>query len=42
MEELEIVPLSQIDGMRIFIDRVEYRSPHLLSLIHISEPTRLA
>ena len=29
MEELEIVPLSQIDGMRIFINRVEYRSPHL-------------
>ena len=29
MEELEIVPQSQIDGIRIFIDRVEYRSPHL-------------
>ena len=29
MEELEIVPQHQIDGMRIFINRVEYRSPHL-------------
>lgn len=29
MEELEIVPQNQIDGMRIFINRVEYRSPHL-------------
>ena len=29
MEELEIVPQHQIDGMRIFVNRVEYRSPHL-------------
>lgn len=29
MDELEIVPQNQIDGMRIFINRVEYRSPHL-------------
>ena len=29
MEELEIVPQHQIDGMRIFINRVEYRSPHV-------------
>ena len=29
MEELEIVPQHQIDGIRIFINRVEYRSPHL-------------
>ena len=28
MEELEIVPQHQIDGMRIFINKVEYRSPH--------------
>ena len=28
MEELEIVPQHQIDGMRIFINTVEYRSPH--------------
>ena len=31
MEELEIVPQHQIDGIRIFINRVEYRSPHLHS-----------
>lgn len=29
MEELEIVPQNQIDGMRVFVNRVEYRSPHL-------------
>lgn len=29
MEELEIVPLSQMNGMRIFVNTVEYRSPHL-------------
>lgn len=29
MEELEIVPQSQIDGVRIFVNTVEYRSPHL-------------
>lgn len=28
MEELEIVPQHQIDGMRIFVNKVEYRSPH--------------
>ena len=28
MEELEIVPQHQIDGMRIFVNTVEYRSPH--------------
>lgn len=28
MEELEIVPHRQSDGVRIFINRVEYRSPH--------------
>lgn len=28
MEELEIVPHRQSDGVRIFINKVEYRSPH--------------
>lgn len=28
MEELEIVPQYQISGMRIFVNTVEYRSPH--------------
>ena len=28
MEELEIVPQHQIDGMRVFVNTVEYRSPH--------------
>lgn len=28
MEELEIVPHQQADGIRIFINKVEYRSPH--------------
>jgi len=28
MEELEIVPHRQSDGIRIFINKVEYRSPH--------------
>ena len=28
MEELEIVPQHQINGMRIFVNTVEYRSPH--------------
>ncbi|MDO5546766.1 MAG: helix-turn-helix domain-containing protein [Eubacteriales bacterium] len=28
MEELEIVPQHQIDGMRIFVNKVEYRSSH--------------
>lgn len=28
MEELEIVPHRQSDGVRIFVNRVEYRSPH--------------
>ena len=27
MEELEIVPQHQIDGMRVFVNTVEYRSP---------------
>ena len=31
MEELEIVPQHQIDGMRIFVNKVEYRSPHFHS-----------
>ena len=28
MEELEIVPQYQISGMRMFVNTVEYRSPH--------------
>lgn len=28
MEELEIIPHQQAEGMRIFINKVEYRSPH--------------
>lgn len=28
MEELEIVPQDQVDGMRIFVNKVEYRSAH--------------
>lgn len=28
MEELEIVPQEQVDGIRIFINKVEYRSAH--------------
>lgn len=28
MEELEIIPHQHVDGMRIFINKVEYRSPH--------------
>ena len=28
MEELEIVPLGQSEGVRIFVNRVEYRSAH--------------
>lgn len=28
MEELEIVPQNQIEGMRVFINKVEYRSAH--------------
>lgn len=28
MEELEIIPHPFVDGMRIFINKVEYRSPH--------------
>ena len=28
MEELEIIPHQYLDGLRIFINRVEYRSPH--------------
>ena len=28
MEELEIIPHGQAEGIRIFVNRVEYRSPH--------------
>lgn len=28
MEELEIIPRSQVSGIRIFVNKVEYRSPH--------------
>lgn len=28
MEQLEIIPHQHVDGMHIFINRVEYRSPH--------------
>lgn len=28
MEELEIIPHQYVDGMRIFINKIEYRSPH--------------
>lgn len=31
MEELEIVPQNQVEGMRVFLNRVEYRSPHFHS-----------
>ena len=28
MDELEIIPRQNVDGIRIFVNRVEYRSPH--------------
>lgn len=28
MKELEIVPQNQVEGMRVFLNQVEYRSPH--------------
>ena len=28
MEQLEIIPRQHVDGMHVFINRVEYRSPH--------------